>query len=118
VLYHRLLAALQSGDDINYVSVASDEIEPYVSGTFACRQGRLPVRVKPDRLGLSIAAGYLDKGGTVVLPKGFVDEMTSQGFGLVEGQLVASVPLETAEKMLIHIAVQAKEWDFEQIPVA
>nr|WP_236384404.1 DUF262 domain-containing protein [Pseudomonas gessardii] len=117
VLYHRLLAVLQSGDDINYVYVASDEIEPYVSGTFACRQGRLSVLVKPDRLGLSIAAGYLDKGGGL-LPSSFVDEMTSQGFGLVEGQMVASVSLETAEKMLIHIAVQAKEWDFEQMPAA
>ncbi|WP_413469303.1 hypothetical protein [Pseudomonas gessardii] len=117
MLYHRLLAVLQSGDDINYVYVASDEIEPYVSGTFACRQGRLSVLVKPDRLGLSIAAGYLDKGGGL-LPSSFVDEMTSQGFGLVEGQMVASVSLETAEKMLIHIAVQAKEWDFEQMPAA
>ncbi|WP_066731091.1 DUF262 domain-containing protein [Cupriavidus sp. D384] len=118
VLYRRLLAVLKTGDSIHYVSVSSDEDEPFISAWFAGRHGRLPVQVERDKQGLLIVAGVRETDGTSMLPHGFVGEMTVQGFALVEGRLVASVLLSTAEQMLVSLATLAKAWDFEPVPTA
>ncbi|WP_439892504.1 GmrSD restriction endonuclease domain-containing protein [Ralstonia sp. 25C] len=118
VLYRRLLAAVKTGDLIYYVSVSSDEVEPFVSGLFAGRHGRLSVRVERDEQGLLITVGPPDTEAANWLPQGFVDELAVQGFGFAGGRLVARASLPTAEQMLIDMAARAKAWDFEPVPKA
>lgn len=82
VLYFRLRAAVQTNDSIGYAYVDTDKIEPFILGKFAGRSGHITAWVQPGLHGLLIAAGVRESGSSFVLPQGFADEMTTQGFGL------------------------------------
>lgn len=111
-LYLRIRATVQANDSIVYAYVDTDRIDPFILGKFAGRSGHITLWVQPGLHGLSISAGVRENGSSFVLPQGFADEMTTQGFGLNEGALVASAPLSTAAQMVINLAAHAKMWDF------
>lgn len=118
VLYCRLSGKKNDGDYVSYVSVSTDEIEPFILGWFAGLNGRLQFQVKRDKEELIITASPDEVRGTPTMPQGFVDEMTVRGFGFNDGRLFANASLALAEPLLLELSARAKAWDFQQVPAA
>lgn len=53
---------MESGDDISYYNVVSDEVDPFFEGSFACQKGRMPIYVEPAENGVTVIVGGRNGG--------------------------------------------------------
>jgi hypothetical protein len=100
VLYLRLQALLEPGDDVSYYNVVSDEVEPFFEGTFACQKGRMPIYVEPAEGGVTVIVG----GRHGALKPAGVNKIAELDWGDLEweqGRRTLSVTLEFIDA--VHI---------------
>lgn len=101
VLYHRLQAILESGDDVSYYYVISDEVEPFFEGSFACQKGKIPICVEPAEGGVTVIVG----GRHGELKPAGIRQIADMDWGDLEWEhdkrtMIVTLELEDAEHVL------------------
>lgn len=109
VLYQRLQALLESGDEVSYYSVVSDEIEPFFEGSFACQKGRMPIYVEPAEGGVTIIVGGRHGG----LKPAALKKVAGEDWGLLEWEqgkrtLIVTLEFEDAADVLSLLAEKSR----------
>jgi hypothetical protein len=116
VFYRKLKAmgapVIGPGDFIDYLKVTSDDIEPFIYGFLAGRQGRLNVRIEQCDNQLRIVGNPIDTSAAAALPGAFVHAMTEEGFSVADGTLSALVSFDSAWPLLATLAEYARSFDF------